>query len=63
MIRSALSVTKETPLATRGMVTAEHPGADVGARILGRGGNAVDAAGATAFAMTVVTSPGPSPSA
>ena len=55
MIRSTLAVTKRTPLATRGMVVAEHPrGADVGARILERGGNAVDAAVATAFAMTVV---------
>jgi gamma-glutamyltranspeptidase/glutathione hydrolase len=55
MIRSALSVTKKTPLARRGMVVAEHPaGADVGARILERGGNAVDAAVAAAFAMTVV---------
>jgi gamma-glutamyltranspeptidase/glutathione hydrolase len=55
VIRSALAVTKRTPLATRGMVVAEHPrGAEVGARILERGGNAVDAAVATAFAMTVV---------
>jgi gamma-glutamyltranspeptidase/glutathione hydrolase len=55
MIRSALDVTKRTPLARRGLVVAEHPrGADVGARILERGGNAVDAAVATAFAMTVV---------
>ena len=55
MIRSALAVTKQTPLASRGMVVAEHPrGAEVGARILERGGNAVDAAVATAFAMTVV---------
>ena len=55
MIRSALSVTKKTPLARHGMVVAEHSaGADVGARILDRGGNAVDAAVATAFAMTVV---------
>src|SRR5467141_2251249 len=44
VIRSTLSVTKRTPLARRGMVVAEHP----------RGGDAVDAALATAFAMTVV---------
>jgi gamma-glutamyltranspeptidase / glutathione hydrolase len=55
MIRSTLGVTKRTPPAARGMVVAEHPrGAEVGARILERGGNAVDAAVATAFAMTVV---------
>ncbi|MBI2526336.1 MAG: gamma-glutamyltransferase [Candidatus Rokubacteria bacterium] len=55
MIRSALSMTKTTPLAARGMVVAEHPlGAEVGAAILARGGNAVDAAVATAFAMPVV---------
>src|SRR5262249_47955137 len=55
MIRSTLGVTKRTPMAGRGMVVAEHPrGAEVGARILERGGNAVDAAVATAFAMTVV---------
>jgi gamma-glutamyltranspeptidase / glutathione hydrolase len=55
MIQSRLMVTKHTPLAPRGMVTAEHPvGASVGARILKKGGNAVDAAVATAFAMTVV---------
>ncbi|HSE03460.1 MAG TPA: gamma-glutamyltransferase, partial [Methylomirabilota bacterium] len=54
MIRSTLSVTKHTP-AARALVAAEHPlGAEVGAGILARGGNAVDAAVATAFAMTVV---------
>jgi gamma-glutamyltranspeptidase / glutathione hydrolase len=55
MIRSALRMTKQTPLVSRGMVVAEHPlGAQVGAAILARGGNAVDAAVATAFAMPVV---------
>ncbi len=55
MIQSRLVVTKRTPLAPRGLVVAEHPlGARVGAAMLERGGNAVDAAVATAFAMTVV---------
>lgn len=55
MIRSRLSVTKQTPLALHDMVTAMHPlGAHVGAAILAEGGNAVDAAIGTAFAMTVV---------
>jgi len=55
MIRSSLIATKRTPLATRGMVVAEHPlGAEVGASILQKGGNAIDAAVATAFAMPVV---------
>jgi gamma-glutamyltranspeptidase/glutathione hydrolase len=55
MIESRLVITKKMPPAPHGMVAAEHPlGARVGARILERGGNAVDAAVATAFAMTVV---------
>src|SRR5262245_19080238 len=55
MIESRLVVTKRTAPAPHGMVAAEHPlGARVGARILERGGNAIDAAVATAFAMTVV---------
>jgi gamma-glutamyltranspeptidase/glutathione hydrolase len=54
MIRSTLSVTKHVA-PSRALVAAEHPlGAEVGAAILARGGNAVDAAVATAFAMTVV---------
>lgn len=55
MIESTLAVTKRTPAARHGLVVAEHPlGARVGAGVLQRGGNAVDAAVATAFAMTVV---------
>jgi gamma-glutamyltranspeptidase/glutathione hydrolase len=54
MIRSTPIATKHTPLASRGMVVAAHRlGAEVGATVLARGGNAIDAAVATAFAMTV----------
>ncbi len=55
MIRSARSLTKVTPRSRKGMVVAEHPlGAEVGASVLVCGGNAVDAAVATAFAMPVI---------
>ena len=55
MIRSTWSQTKVTPRVRKGMVVAEHPlGAEVGASVLASGGNAVDAAVATAFAMPVI---------
>lgn len=55
MIRSTWSLTKVTPRGHKGMIVAEHPlGAEVGASVLARGGNAVDAAVATAFAMPVI---------
>src|SRR2546430_1748620 len=53
--RSEWDVQKSEAASSGAMITAEHPlAAEVGARILRDGGNAVDAAVAAAFAMGVV---------
>ncbi len=53
--RSKYLIDKTEVISPRGMVVAQHPlAAEVGANILAAGGNAIDAAIATAAAITVV---------
>src|SRR5438128_803439 len=54
-VRSEWLHAKTEPVATHGMVTAEHPlAAEAGVEIMRDGGNAVDAAVAAALVMNVV---------
>ena len=54
-MRSGWLIDKSEAVSRGAMVTAMHPlAADVGAQILERGGSAIDAAIATAFAIGVV---------
>ena len=55
MLRSRRQITKSVAVASNGMVTAMHPlVSEAGVEILRRGGNAADAAIATALAVGVV---------
>ncbi len=55
MIKTEWQITCTEPVAAHGMVAAKHPlAAEAGVRVLQAGGNAVDAAVTSAFAMNVL---------